>query len=229
MPHVLIADGDSASLQRVAGLLEHARYQVSRASDGRSALRVIDKQTPDLVLLEALLPDEEGFEICRRIRRTSDVPIVFHSTKSRAEDRVMGLRLGADDYLPKPCPPAELIARVGAVLRRVERTRQVPTSVIACGPWTLDPVNQVCQIEGREQVVLTPREAHLLAFLMRRPSRVCTTAQIVRHVWGFAGQQARSIVATSVWRLRSKLECSPQEPRHILTVRNVGYKFEMGA
>ena len=227
MPHVLIADGDTTSLQRVASLLEHARYQVSRASDGRSALRVIDKQTPDLILLEALLPDEEGFEICRRIRRTSDVPIMFHSTKSRAEDRVMGLKLGADDYLSKPCPPAELIARVGAVLRRVERTRQLPTSALSCGGWMLDPVHQLCTIDDHEPVVLTPREAHLLAFLMRRPARVCTTAQIVRHVWGFAGQQARSIVATSVWRLRSKLEDNPQDPAHILTVRNVGYKFEM--
>jgi DNA-binding response OmpR family regulator len=226
MPHVLIADGDSASMQRVATLLEHARYQVSRASDGRSAMRVIDRQTPDLVLLEALLPDEEGFEICRRIRRTSDVPIVFHSTKARAEDRVLGLKLGADDYLTKPCPPAELIARVGAVLRRVERTRQPPTGVLVCGSWLLDPVNQTCVVEDDSKVILTPREAHLLAFLMRRSGRVCTTAQIVRHVWGFAGQQARSIVATSVWRLRAKLEDVPQEPRHILTVRNVGYKFE---
>ena len=226
MPHVLIADGDNTTLQRTATLLEHARYQVSRASDGRSALRVIDRQTPDLVLLEALLPDEEGFEICRRIRRTSDVPIVFHSTRARAEDRVLGLKLGADDYLAKPCPPAELIARVGAVLRRVERTRQPPTAVLLCGSWRLDPVNQVCTLENDAKVVLTPREAHLLAFLMRRPSRVCTTAQIVRHVWGFAGQQARSIVATSVWRLRAKLEENAQEPRHILTVRNVGYKFE---
>jgi len=220
MPHVLIADGDTASLQHVATLLEHARYQVSRASDGRSALRVIDRQTPDLVLLEALLPDEEGFEICRRIRRTSDVPIVFHSTKARAEDRVRGLKLGADDYLSK------LIARVGAVLRRVERTRQPPTAMLLCGPWRLDPVNQVCTLENDAKVVLTPRESHLLAFLMRRIGRVCTTPQIVRHVWGFAGHQARSIVATSVWRLRAKLEENAQQPRHILTVRNVGYKFE---
>jgi DNA-binding response OmpR family regulator len=227
MPHVLIADGDGVSLRHVAALLEHARYQVSRASDGRSALRVIDKQTPDLVLLEALLPDEEGFEICRRIRRTSDIPIVFHSSKARAEDRVLGLKLGADDYLAKPCPPAELIARVGAVLRRVERTRLPPTAALTCGAWMLDPINQVCTIEDGVPVVLTPRESHLLAFLMRRMSRVCTSAQIVRHVWGFAGQQARSIVATSVWRLRAKLEENPQEPCHILTVRNVGYKFEM--
>src|SRR5262245_65003190 len=138
MPHVLIADGDSASMQRVATLLEHARYQVSRASDGRSAMRVIDRQTPDLVLLEALLPDQEGFEVCRRIRRTSDVPIVFHSSKARAEDRVLGLKLGADDYVAKPCAPAELLARIGAVLRRAERARKPPTSELNRCEWTLD-------------------------------------------------------------------------------------------
>src|SRR3712207_9179529 len=99
MPHVLVADGDGTSLQNVVALLEHARYQVSRASDGKTAMRVIDKQTPDLVLMEALLPDQEGFEVCRRIRRTSDVPIVFHSSRARAEDRVLGLKLGADDYV----------------------------------------------------------------------------------------------------------------------------------
>src|SRR6266508_5607821 len=226
MPHVLIADGDGASLQRVAALLEHARYQVSRASDGRSAMRVIDRQTPDLVLLEALLPDEEGFEICRRIRRTSDVPIVFLSTKARAEDRVLGLRLGADDYLAKPCAPAELLARVGAVLRRAERARRPPTTTLNQGAWTLDPLKQVCLIDEGKAVDLTPREVHLLAFLMKRGGRVCTTNQIIRHVWGFAGQQARSIVATSVWRLRAKLEHDPQHPQHLLTIRNVGYKFD---
>jgi DNA-binding response OmpR family regulator len=227
MPHILIADSDFTSSQRIVTLLEQARYHVSHVNNGRSALRMIDKNTPDLVLLEALLPDEEGFEICRRIRRSSDVPIVFHSTKARAEDRVMGLRLGADDYLSKSCAPAELIARIGAVLRRVERTRQLPTTILSHGDWQLDPIQQICMIEGREPIELTPREAHVLAFLMRRPGRVCTTAQIVRHVWGFANQQARSIVATSVWRLRTKLETAPEVPAHILTVRNVGYKFEM--
>src|SRR5438552_2784017 len=99
MPHVLVADSDGINLQHLVLLLEHARYQVSRASDGRSALRVLAKQAPDLVLMEVLLPDQEGFEICRRIRRTSDVPIVFLSSKARVEDRVLGLKLGADDYL----------------------------------------------------------------------------------------------------------------------------------
>ncbi len=226
MPHVLVADSDGTSLQYTVSLLEHARYQVSRASDGRSALRVFTNQTPDLVLMEVLLPDQEGFEICRRIRRTSDVPIVFLSTKARAEDRVLGLRLGADDYLAKPCAPAELLARVGAVLRRAERARRPPTTTLNQGGWTLDPIKQVCSIDGGKIVELTPREVHLLAFLMKRSGRVCTTNQIIRHVWGFAGQQARSIAATSVWRLRAKLERDPQHPDHLLTVRHVGYKFD---
>ncbi len=226
MPHVLVADGDGTSRQNIVTLLEHARYQVSRASDGKGALKVVTSQTPDLVLMEVLLPDQEGFEICRRIRRTSDVPIVFLSTKARAEDRVLGLRMGADDYLAKPCAPAELLARIGAVLRRAERARRPPTTTLNQGAWTLDPLKQVCLIDEGKQVDLTPREVHLLAFLMKRGGRVCTTNQIIRHVWGFAGQQARSIVATSVWRLRAMLENDPQNPRHLLTIRNVGYKFD---
>jgi DNA-binding response OmpR family regulator len=207
-------------------LLEHARYQVTRASDGKSTMRVFTQQTPDLVLMEALLPDQEGLDICRRIRRTSDVPIVFLSTKARAEDRVLGLQLGADDYLSKPCAPAELLARVGAVLRRAERARRPPTTALSQGGWMLDPLKQVCVVETGQSVDLTPREIHLLAFLMKRGGRVCTTNQIIRHVWGFAGQQARSIVATSIWRLRAKLESDPQAPRRLLTVRHVGYKFD---
>ncbi|MBS1964253.1 MAG: response regulator transcription factor [Chloroflexi bacterium SZAS-1] len=226
MPHVLVADGDGTSLQHTAVLLEQARYQVSRASDGRSALRVVTNQTPDLVVLEALLPDQEGFELCRRIRRTSDVPIMFLANRARAEDRVLGLRLGADDYLSKPCAPAELLARVGAVLRRAERARRPPTTPLNQGGWVLDPLKQVCVTEEGRGIDLTPREVHLLAFLMKRSGRVCSSNQIIRHVWGFAPQQARSIVATSVWRLRAKLERDPQNPRHLLTIRHIGYKFD---
>ncbi|MEM8532609.1 MAG: response regulator transcription factor [Chloroflexota bacterium] len=226
MPHVIVADSDGPSLQHHAGLLECARYHVSRAQDGRSVIRAVNNQTPDLILLETHLPDQEGFEICRRIRRTSDVPIMFLSNRARAEDRVMGLKLGADDYLSKPCAPAELLARINAVLRRAERARQPPTTTISSGSWTLDPVQQNCMITNGDVVDLTPREVHLLSFLMRRVDRVCTTNQIVRHVWGYAGQQARSIVATSIWRLRAKLEEDSDNPKHLITIRNLGYKFE---
>ncbi len=227
MPHVLVADSDGSSLQNLTGLLERARYHVSQVSDGRGVMRAVTNDTPDLVLLETVLPDQEGFEICRRIRRTSDVPIVFVSNRAQAEDRVQGLRLGADDYIAKPCAPAELLARVGAVLRRAERARRPPTGILSCGGWQLDPVRQVCALDDGREVELTPRESHMLSFLMKRSGRVCTTNQIVRHVWGYAGQQARSIVATSIWRLRSKLEEDPQNPRHLVTVRNLGYKFDL--
>jgi DNA-binding response OmpR family regulator len=226
MPHVLVADSDRQSMQNVVTLLEHARYQVSRAIDGRSAMQVLAKRTPDLLLMEVLLPDQEGFEICRRIRRISDVPIVFLSSKARAEDRVLGLRLGADDYVAKPCPPAELLARIAAVLRRAGHAGRPPTLPLNQGGWSLDPIRQTCAIDDGEAVALTPREVHLLAFLLKRSGRVCTSNQIIRCVWGFAGQQTRSIVATSVWRLRAKLERDPQHPDHLVTVRNVGYKFE---
>lgn len=226
MPHILVVDGDGIGLQNTVALLERSRYQITEAGDGRSALKAVAAHTPDLVILEALLPDQDGLEVCRRIRRDSDVPIMFLSSRARSEDRVRGLTFGADDYVAKPYSPPELLARIKAVLRRVERVRQPPTEAVNIGDWTLDPVRQRCVLPAREEVGLTPREVHLLAFLMKRSGRVCTTGQIVRHVWGYAGQQSRSIVATSVWRLRSKLEGNALEPRHILTVRNVGYTFQ---
>jgi DNA-binding response OmpR family regulator len=226
MPHILVVDSDGISLQNTVALLERSRYQVTEATEGRSALKAVASQTPDLVILETLLPDQDGLEICRRIRRDSDVPIMFLSSRARSEDRVRGLTFGADDYVAKPYTPAELLARVKAVLRRAERVRQPPTESVNIGAWTLDPVTQRCVTAEAQPVDLTPREVHLLAFLMKRSGRVCTTGQIVRHVWGYAGQQSRSIVATSVWRLRAKLEGNTVEPRHILTVRNVGYTFQ---
>lgn len=225
MPHILVVDSDGTSMHNTVTLLEQARYQITKAEDGRSAMRAVAGQSPDLVLLESLLPDQDGFEMCRRIRRTSDVPIIFHSTRAQTEDRVRGLQIGADDYIGKHCQPAELLARVRAVLARAERARKPPTARITAGNWTLDPSQQVCIIDGNTSVELTPRETHLLGLLLKRTGRVCTTGQIVRHVWSYAGRQARSIVATSVWRLRTKLEEDAQQPRHILTVRNVGYTF----
>ncbi len=225
MPHVLVADSDAMSLQQLTYALEQTRYHVSQASNARDLLHALAQQTPDLVLLESELPDQDGFEICRRIRRNSDVPIMFISHQASAEDRVRGLKLGADDYLAKPCAPAEILARVSAVLRRAERARRPPTAAIVRVGWSLDPVRQVCHLQDGRAVGLTPREVHLLSFLMKRSGQVCTNSQIIRHVWGYAGKQARSIVATSIWRLRAKLEENAQMPRHLVTVRHIGYKF----
>lgn len=225
MPHILVVDGDQPSLLHTAEILERARYHISRAEDGRAALRFVAERSPDLVMLEALLPDQDGFEVCRRIRRASDVPIVFLSTRARPDDKVEGLNNGADDYLSKRCAPAEMLARVRAVLSRTERARRPPTVPIALDGWMLDPSRQVCLTAQGRSIDLTPRETHLLGLLFKRAGQVCPTGQIVRHVWSYAGRQARSIVATSVWRLRTKLEDDAQQPRHLLTVRNIGYTF----
>lgn len=225
MPHILVVDSDQASLYQTADLLERARFHTSTVEDGRSALRFVSERAPDLVMLEALLSDQDGYEICRRIRRTSDVPIIFLSSRAQSEDKVTGLQLGADDYLSKRCAPVELLARVRAVLHRTERARRMPTMPIELDGWILDPAEQVCHTAHGQQIELTPRETHLLGLLFKRAGQVCPTGQIVRHVWNFAGSQARSIVATSIWRLRTKLELNAQQPRHLLTVRNVGYTF----
>lgn len=227
MPHILVVDSDRTSLLQTAELLEQARYHVSQAEDGRAALRQIgSSQAPDLILLESQLPDHDGYEICRRIRRTSDVPIIFLASRAPIEDRVHGLQTGADDFISKRCPSIEMLARVRAVMMRVERARRPPTEPIALNGWTLDPTRHVCVTARGDAIDLTPRETHLLGLLFKRAGQVCPTGQIVRHVWSFAGRQARSIVATSVWRLRTKLEEDAQQPQHLLTIRNVGYTFK---
>jgi DNA-binding response OmpR family regulator len=226
MPHVLIVDSDPASQGHTTDLLSQSRFHVSTAEDGRAALRMLSANTPDLILLESLLPDQDGFEVCRRIRRTSDVPIIFLSTRAHVDDRIYGLQSGADDYISKRCAPVELLVRVKSVLQRAERARRPPTAPIELGSWMLDPVRHICTTSRGERVELTPRETHLLGLLFKRGGQVCPTTQIVRHVWSYAGRQARSIVATSVWRLRTKLEEDVQQPRHLLTVRNVGYVFQ---
>lgn len=226
MPHILIVDSDRTSLLQTAELLEQARYHVSQAEDGRAALRMVSSaQTPDLIMLDAVLNDQDGYEVCRRIRRTSDVPIVFLSSRAQTEDRVHGLQNGADDYMSKRCAAPELLARVRSVLGRAERARRPPNTPIALDGWTLDPALHICKTVRGESIDLTPRETHLLGLLFKRAGQVCPTGQIVNHVWSYAGRQARSIVATSIWRLRTKLEENAQEPRHLLTIRNIGYTF----
>lgn len=225
MPHVLIVDSDSMASQYARTALEGARHRVEVVRDGSSALRYIRRSMPDLLVMEADLPDLSGLDLCRRLRRESEVGIVFVSRLGAAEHRVGGLQAGADDYIGKPCAASELVVRVAAVLRRIGR-KQPPRDGIASGLLTVDPVRQVALREREPATALTPREVHVLSYLIQRAGRVCPTPQIANHVWGQSTRQSRSIVATSIWRLRAKLEHDPQNPRHILTVRSIGYKYE---
>lgn len=226
MSHVLIVDSDSLAAQYARTALEGVRHRVEIVGNGADALRALRRRIPDLLVLDTELPDQNGYDLCRRIRRDSEVGILFLSRQASAEDRVRGLQIGADDYLAKPCAASELVARVGAVLRRTIKPQRIGQDVVSYGSLTLDPVRQVALRERQPAADLTPREIHVLSYLMQRAGRVCPTNQIASHVWGVSDRQSRSIVATSIWRLRSKIEHDPQHPRHILTVRSIGYKFE---
>jgi DNA-binding response OmpR family regulator len=226
MAHVIIVDNDSLSAQSVRNALQGARHRVEVLPDGYSAMRMLRRTTPDLIVLEAELPDQSGYDLCRRIRRDSNVGIVFLSRLGGAEHRVKGLQQGADDYLAKPWAPSELLARINAVLRRSGQMQQPTTDVLTTSSLVLDPVRQIAIRHHQPATDLTPRESHVLSYLMQRAGKVCPTQQIATHIWGHSDRQSRNIVATSVWRLRTKLERDPQNPRHIVTIRSVGYKFE---
>ncbi|HWQ15399.1 MAG TPA: response regulator transcription factor [Roseiflexaceae bacterium] len=225
--HILVADDDLPSVKLTSYLLEEAGYQVVKAYDGPSILQSIEQHNPDLVLLDVMMPKASGFDICRQIRRTSDVPIIFLSARSQLQDRVMGLQIGGDDYLIKPFEPSELLARVEAVLRRRNSDMLNPSVRLSQGDITLDPVEHKVLFASGRTVELTPLEFRLLYYLMKNSGRVLNSSQILSKVWGYDYEGESNLVAVYIRRLRTKVEVDPERPRHILTVRNLGYKFEV--
>jgi DNA-binding response OmpR family regulator len=225
--HILVADDDLPSVKLTSYLLEEAGYQVVKAYDGPSILQSIEQHNPDLVLLDVMMPKASGFDICRQIRRTSDVPIIFLSARSQLQDRVMGLQIGGDDYLIKPFEPSELLARVEAVLRRRNSDMLNPSVRLSQGDITLDPVEHKVLFANGRTVELTPLEFRLLYYLMKNSGRVLNTSQILSKVWGYDYEGESNLVAVYVRRLRTKVEEDPERPRHVITVRNLGYKFEV--
>ncbi|MEN9935419.1 MAG: hypothetical protein RLZZ387_1998 [Chloroflexota bacterium] len=225
--HILVADDDLPSVKLTSYLLEEAGYQVVKAYDGPSILQSIEQHNPDLVLLDVMMPKASGFDICRQIRRTSDVPIIFLSARSQLQDRVMGLQIGGDDYLIKPFEPSELLARVEAVLRRRNSDMLNPSVRLSQGDITLDPVEHKVLFSTGRTVELTPLEFRLLYYLMKNSGRVLNTSQILSKVWGYDYEGESNLVAVYIRRLRTKVEEDPERPRHVITVRNLGYKFEV--
>lgn len=223
--HILVADDDLPSVKLTSYLLEEAGYQVVKAYDGPSILQSIEQHNPDLVLLDVMMPKASGFDICRQIRRTSDVPIIFLSARSQLQDRVMGLQIGGDDYLIKPFEPSELLARVEAVLRRRNSDMLNPSVRLSQGDITLDPVEHKVLFANGRTVELTPLEFRLLYYLMKNSGRVLNTSQILSKVWGYDYEGESNLVAVYIRRLRTKIEPDTDAPRHVITVRNLGYKF----
>ncbi|MBO9335049.1 MAG: response regulator transcription factor [Roseiflexus sp.] len=222
---ILVADDDPASVKLTSFLLEDAGYKVIKAYDAASVLQAVEQRSPDLVLLDVGMPKVNGFDICRQIRRISDVPIIFVTGSSQLQDRVTGLQIGGDDYLVKPFEPAELLARVEAVLRRRNSDLVNPVTRISQGPLTLDPIEHTVLFEDGRSVVLTPIEFRLLYYLMQNAGRVLSASQILSKVWGYDYEGESNLVAVYIRRLRAKIEPDIDAPRYIITVRNLGYKF----
>jgi two-component system alkaline phosphatase synthesis response regulator PhoP len=223
MQTVLVVDDEPRIVELARDYLEHAGYRVLTAADGETALAAVDRDRPDLVVLDLGLPEVDGLEVTRRVRRTSRVPIVMLTARDDELDRILGLELGADDYLTKPFSPRELVARVRAVLRRGEPA-DPDAEVIRAGDVLIDVPRMHVQAAGRV-VELTATEFQLLATLARRPGRIFTRDQLLDALHGVAFESYERAIDTHVKNLRRKLEPDPRRPRYVLTVYGVGYRF----
>jgi DNA-binding response OmpR family regulator len=224
---ILVVDDDAPSVKMISFLLREEGYEVVSADNGSAALELVERDPPTLVVLDVMMPRMDGFEVCRRIRQKMDVPIIFLSAKGDTADKVSGLQLGADDYLAKPFEPAELLARVKAVLRRVEAFGGADTqSRLTVAEITLEPVsNRLIFADGRK-VDLTPIEFRLLYCLMRNAGRILSHDLLMNAVWGYDYEGYSNQIAVYMHRLRTKIEADPDHPKYLTTVRGVGYRFE---
>jgi DNA-binding response OmpR family regulator len=230
MTTILLADPDPALLSAVGDALRREGYDVRTAADGAAALAEAWQTHPDLVLLAVLLPGVDGLEVCRRPRASDDrrlrtVPVLMCSARGDEVDRVVGLEVGADDYVPKPVSLRELLARVRALLRRARRAAaRAAGAALTVGDVEVDPAARIVRRRGAE-VPLRPREFDLLVFLLRHPGRVFTRGQLLEHVWGAGHVGDVRTVDVHMRRLREKLERRPGRPALLETVRGVGYRL----
>ena len=223
---ILIVDSDMLQAKITAFLLLEAGYQVKTARDGQECLRALRQGQLGLVLLEAQLPQMTGFEICQHIRQFSDIPIIFLSTCSSVQERVRGLETGGDDYVIKPFEPAELLLRIGAVLRRCKEARSDSNWKVQKGNFALDELGRQVLIGEERAVRLTPIEYRLLEYLMVNAGRVLSSRQILEHVWERNESNDSSLISTYMQRLRAKIEPVAAAPQHLITIRNLGYRFD---
>ena len=227
---VLIVEDEPALVESIRFTLESEGYEVLTASTGVEGLRQARNGNPSLVLLDLMLPGVSGLDICRQIRQESDVPIVMVTAKDGEADKVLGLELGADDYITKPFSTRELLARVRAHLRRAGRTGTFATTneVLRGGRVDLDIDAHEARVEG-EPVALRPKEFELLEALMRRKNRLASREALIDDVWGPSYFGDTKTLDVHIKRLRTKLEADPSNPVHIVTVRGLGYKFVDGS
>ena len=225
MGRILVVDDEEDVRSMVARLLEGEGYQVEQAASAGEADAALTARPPDLVILDVMLTTDDGFDVLASLRRTSNVPVILVTGRGRETDRVLGLKLGADDYVVKPFSPAELAARVGTVLRRTGR-RPDDQSNLDFGELVIDMKAREIRL-GDALVETTPKEFDLLAFMASSPRQVFTREQLLAQVWSSStAWQDAGTVTEHVRRVRRKIESDPDNPRWVKTVRGVGYRFE---
>jgi two-component system response regulator RegX3 len=225
MTRVLVVEDEESFSDALSYMLRREGYETVVAADGLGALAEFDRGGADIVLLDLMLPGLSGTEVCRTLRAKSSVPIIMLTAKDTEIDKVVGLELGADDYVTKPYSARELVARMRAVLRRGAEGEPSADSTLAAGPVRLDVDRHVVAVDGRP-VALPLKEFDLLELLLRNAGRVLTRGQLIDRVWGADYVGDTKTLDVHVKRLRAKLEPDPANPRHLVTVRGLGYKFE---
>jgi DNA-binding response OmpR family regulator len=224
---VLVVDDEPIVTEVVQRYLVREGFHVMMAADGETALKLARDAGPDLVVLDLMLPRLDGLEVCRRLRAESNVPIIMLTAKGEEADKILGLGLGADDYLTKPFSPGELTARVKAVLRRTQAApaQAMPGDVLKLGVLRINPRARSVERDG-EALHLTAKEFDLLYFLAKNAGQVFTREQLLDQVWDYEWYGDASTVTVHIRRLREKVEPSPMRPRYVKTVWGIGYKFE---
>lgn len=225
---VLVVDDELPIRTVIAHQLEARGHEVVIAGDGEEALRIYERAAPDLIVLDLMMPDLDGFEVCRRIRKHSWVPIIILSVKGDEVDRNVGFRLGADDFMIKPFSPRELALRVEAILRRTcaDHDGEGSEETLVVGELTLDQATRTVTVQGR-LVELTSREFELLRALASRPGVPLSRKQLLAQVWDEGDREYPDNLTALISRLRDKVEPDPDHPRYIVTVRSIGYKFQV--
>jgi two-component system, OmpR family, alkaline phosphatase synthesis response regulator PhoP len=221
--HILVVDDERRIAEIVKDYLERAGYQVALAWNGADALALARARRPDLIVLDLGLPGMDGLDVTRKLRTASNVPIIMLTARVEESDKLIGLELGADDYVTKPFSPRELVARVRAVFRRIDAASE-PSEVIRAGEVTIDRQRMRATLADRA-IDLTPTELELLATLARQPGRVFTRAQLLDAIRGVEVESFDRAIDAHVKNVRRKLEPDPRNPRYVLTVHGVGYKF----
>jgi two-component system response regulator RegX3 len=222
---ILVVEDEESFSDALSYMLRKEGFEVAVTMTGPDGLEEFDRGGADLVLLDLMLPGLSGLEVCRQLRQKSDVPVIMLTAKDAEVDKVVGLEIGADDYVTKPFSARELLARIRAVLRRRGEPEELLTSVLECGPVRMDVDRHVVTVNGTT-AAMPLKEFELLEFLLRNSGRVLTRGQLIDRIWGSDYVGDTKTLDVHVKRVRAKVEPDPAQPKHLLTVRGLGYKFE---